>query len=117
MQWCLQASEVRSASMTAQTAPQPERQVRAQGGYHQMIRYGIVLAAVARALLSDRRFHVTVITGAIGVLALADVIKNNQARPVRRAASWYWRIDDSQTLAGQAQSLHKGRMAIRSSLR
>jgi hypothetical protein len=88
--------------MTAQTAPQPERQARARArdGYEQVVRYGVVLAVVARALLSDRRFHVTVITGVIGVLALTGVIKSSQARPVRRAASWYWSIDDSQKLAG-----------------
>ncbi|HUK70544.1 MAG TPA: hypothetical protein VLW50_17590 [Streptosporangiaceae bacterium] len=39
--------------------------------------------------LGDRRFLASVITGAIGVYALLSVIKNNQARPVRRAVDWY----------------------------
>ena len=85
--------------MTAETAPQPERQVLAQGGYQQMVRYGIVLAALAHIMLRDRRFHVAVITGTIGAVALASLIKNNQARPVRRAASWYEKLGDSQKLA------------------
>jgi hypothetical protein len=76
--------------MTAETAPQPERQVRAQGDSPKVVRYGILVAAVQYLLLHDHRFHVAVITGAIGAVALVEVIKNNQARPVRRTASWYW---------------------------
>ena len=76
--------------MTAETAPQPERQVRAQDDSPKAVRYWIVLAAVQYLLLHDRRFHVAVITGAIGAVALAGLIKNNQARPVRRTATWYW---------------------------
>jgi len=76
--------------MTAETAPQPERQVRAQGDSPKVVRYGILFAAVQYLLLHDRRFHVAVITGAIGAVALAELIKNNQTRPVRRTASWYW---------------------------
>jgi hypothetical protein len=53
-----------------------------------MVRYWIVLATV-RHILQDRRFQETVIVGAIGVVALAQVGRDNQARPVRRAASWY----------------------------
>jgi hypothetical protein len=85
--------------MTAETAPQPERQVRAQGGYQQMVRYGIVLAAVAHVLLRDRRFHATVITRTIWAVALASLVKNNQARPVRRAVHWYNKVGASKTLA------------------
>ena len=70
--------------MTEETAPQPDRQMRAQ----KMVGYGIMLAAVPYMLLRDHRFHVAVITGIIGVVALADLLKNNEARPVRRAASW-----------------------------
>src|SRR6516225_2908793 len=99
MQWCLKASGTRRASMTAETAPQPERQVRAQGGYQQMVRYGIVLAAVVHMLLHDRRFHVAVITGAIGTYVLASVIRNNEARPVRRAFHWYSDFGASEKLA------------------
>jgi hypothetical protein len=39
--------------MTAETVPQPERQVRAQGGNQKMVRYGLVLAAVPYMLLRD----------------------------------------------------------------
>jgi hypothetical protein len=85
--------------MTAETAPQPERQVRAQGAHRQMVRYGILLAAVAHVLLRDRRFHATVITRAIGAVALASLAKNNQARPVRRAVHWYNKLGASQELA------------------
>ena len=85
--------------MTAETAPQPEWQERAQGGYQQQVRYGIVLAALAHVPLRDRRFHVAVITGALAAFALADLIKNNQARPVRRAASWYNSMGASKELA------------------
>jgi hypothetical protein len=51
-----------------------------------MVRYWIVLATV-RHILQDRRFQETVIVGAIGMVALAQVGRDNQARPVRRAAS------------------------------
>jgi hypothetical protein len=58
-----------------------------------MVRYGILLAVVTH-ILGDRRFQATVITGAFGAYALASLIKNNQARPVRRAAAWYRRFGD-----------------------
>jgi UDP-N-acetylglucosamine:LPS N-acetylglucosamine transferase len=93
--------------MTAETAPQPERQVPAQGGYDQRVRYGVMLAAVAHLLLHDRRFHVAVITGAIGAVALADLIKNNQARPMRRAVSWYSKAGASKELARVQQKAHQ----------
>jgi hypothetical protein len=85
--------------MTAETAPQPEGQVRAQISYQQMARYGIVLAAVVHLVLHDRRFHVAVITGAIGTYALTSVIKNNQARPMRRTIHWYGKLGASKKLA------------------
>jgi hypothetical protein len=85
--------------MTAETAPQPEEQVRARISHQEMARYGIVLAAVAHMLLHDRRFHAAVITGAIGTYALASVIKNNQARPVRRTFHWYSKLGASKKLA------------------
>jgi len=78
--------------MTAETAPQPEEQVRAQIGHQELARYGIVLAAVVHMLLHDRRFHAAVITSAIGTYALVSVIKNNQARPVRRSIHWYGKL-------------------------
>jgi hypothetical protein len=44
--------------------------------------------------LGGRRFQARVITRAIGAYALASLIKNNEARPVRRAAAWYERLGD-----------------------
>jgi hypothetical protein len=98
MQWFLQPSGTRSASMTAETAPQPKRQMRAQGAYQRMTRY-CMLAAVAHVLLRDRRFHATVITRTIWAVALASLVKNNEVRPVRRAIHWYSRLGASKTLA------------------
>jgi hypothetical protein len=41
-------------------------------------------------------------------VALAEVIKNNQARPARRAAAWYTRLGASQELARARQALEPG---------
>ena len=68
--------------------PGPEREARSPSLPDRIVRYGIWLAVGARCL-GDRRFQASVITGAIGVYALFSVIKNNQARPVRRAIHWY----------------------------
>ena len=64
------------------------REARQPGLPDRMVRYGILLAVAARGL-GDRRFQAYVITRIIGAYALASVIKNNQARPVRRAIHWY----------------------------
>jgi hypothetical protein len=85
--------------MTAETAPRPEEQVRAHIGHQELARYGIVLVAVVHMLLHDRRFHAAVITSAIGTYALVSVIKNNQARPVRRSIHWYGKLGASKKLA------------------
>jgi hypothetical protein len=85
--------------MTVDTAPQPEQQVHTPGAHEQMVRNGIMVAAVVHMLLRDRRLHVTVITAAIGTYALASVIKNNQARPVRRVVHWYNKLGASKKLA------------------
>lgn len=75
--------------MTAETAPgQAGATARQPGLPDRMVRYGIWLAVVTRGL-GDRRIQANVITGIIGAYALASVIKNNQARPVRRAIHWY----------------------------
>jgi len=92
--------------MTAETAPGqaggttggpagsgPARQARPPSLPDRMVRYGIWLAVVTRSL-GDRRFQASVITRAIGAYALASLIKNNEARPVRRAAAWYERLGD-----------------------
>ena len=54
------------------------------------VRYGIWLAVVIR-ILGDRRFQASVITGAIGMYALASLAKNNQERQMRRVIRWYSR--------------------------
>jgi hypothetical protein len=95
--------------MTATTAPQPEQQVRAQGAHQQAVRYGILAAVVAHVLLRDSRFHAAVITRAIGAVALASLVKNNQARPVRRTVSWYNKLGASRELARAGSALEQGK--------
>jgi len=73
-----------------------------------MVKYGIWIALVTRSL-GDRRFQATVITGAIGAYALASLIKNNQARPVRRTAEWYKRIGASKELQRARSALEPGK--------
>jgi hypothetical protein len=85
--------------MTVDTAPQPERQAHTQGAHEQMVRNGVMVAAVVHMLLRDRWLHVTVITAAIGTYALASVIKNNQARPLRRTMHWYNELGANKKLA------------------
>jgi hypothetical protein len=72
-----------------------------------MVKYGIWLAVVTRAL-GDRRFQAGVITRVIGAYALGSLIKNNQARPVRRAAHWYTGLGDSKKLHRARQALEPG---------
>ena len=78
--------------MTAETTP---RRVRARGDRPRMVRYWIMLATVTR-VLRDRRFQERVITAAIGAVALAQLGRDNQARPVRRAAGWYTKLGVSE---------------------
>ena len=94
--------------MTAETAPGPAGPARGPAGLGEaengrpstrsdrMVRKGVWLAVIIR-LLGDRRFQAGVITGAIGLYALASVIKSNQARPLRRAFHWYNRKTESAT--------------------
>jgi hypothetical protein len=51
------------------------------------------------------RFQATVITGVFGAYALASLIKNNSARPVRRAADWYMKL-------GVSEEAHRARRAL-----
>ncbi len=101
--------------MTAETAP--AQAWGTPGGLaepgpsfpNRMASYGIWLAVIARILLHDRRLQATVITGVIGTYSLASVIKNNQARPVRRAVAWY-------NVRGEVHGmkvLHRGRRALK----
>ena len=108
--------------MTAETAPGqagattggpagpgPTREARQPSLPDRVARYGIWLAVITHIPLHDRRLQASVITGAIGVYALASVIKNNQARPMRRAIHWY-------NMEGQihnAKVLHHARQAVK----
>jgi hypothetical protein len=87
--------------MTAETAPiqagltragpagpGSEREARRPSLPDRLAWYGIWVAVVAR-ILGDRRFQAGVMTRAMGAYALASMIRNNQARPMRRAAAWY----------------------------
>jgi hypothetical protein len=86
--------------MTAETSPDQARAARGPaepgaagkgqppGFPDRMVRYGIWIAVAARCL-GDRRVQAGVITGAIGTYALASVLKNNQAQPMRRMVRWY----------------------------
>jgi len=85
--------------MTAQTTRRP---VHAPGVRQRMVRYWIMLATVSR-VLRDRRFQERVITAAIGAVALAQLGRDNQARPVRRAASWYSKLGVSEEQAARVR--------------
>ena len=98
---------MRCMPMTAETAQQPERQARTQGAPQQGGRYGLLLAAVPYALLRDRRFQVGVITRVIEAVALASLVKNNEARPVRRFISWYDKLGASKELARARTRTHQ----------
>ena len=85
--------------MTVETTP---RRVRAPGDRPRMVRYWIMLATVSR-VLRDRRFQERVITAAIGAVALAQLGRDNQARPVRRAAAWYTKLGVSEEQAARVR--------------
>ena len=61
-------------------------------------------------MLRDRRFQSKVITVAIGAVALAQLGRDNQARPVRRAAGWYSKLGVREELARVADALEPGRV-------
>jgi hypothetical protein len=91
--------------MTAQTTRRPER---GQETRPRMVRYWIMLATVSH-VLRDRRFQARMITGAIGAVALAQLGRDNQARPVRRAASWYSKLGVSEEQAARVrEALEEG---------
>ncbi len=88
--------------------PRPAREARPPSLPDRIVRYGIWLAVVIRCL-GDGINTGRVITGAIGAYALASVIKNNQAPPVRRAIHWY-------NVEGQIHDvkvLHQARQAVK----
>ena len=85
------------------------REARQPGLPDRTVRYGI-WAAVAMRSLVDHRFVTSVITRALGVYALFSVIKNNQARPMRRVIHWY-------NIRGQVhgiKALHQARRLVES---
>ena len=101
--------------MTAEMAPGPARETPGgpaepsparRPGPERMVRYGVWVAVVMRSL-GDRRFQASVITRALGAYALASLIKNNQARPVRRAGAWYERLGASKELSDHVTSRAK----------
>jgi hypothetical protein len=81
--------------MTAETTQRP---VRTQSFRQRMVGRWIMLATVTE-VLRDRRFQEKAITVVIGAVALAQLGRDNQARPVRRAADWYKKLGVSQELA------------------
>jgi hypothetical protein len=91
--------------MTAETTRRP---VRREGFRQRMVRYWIVLATV-RHMLRDRRFQAGVITRAIGAVALAQLGRDNQARPLRRAAGWYRQHGIRQELGRVVEALEPGK--------
>jgi hypothetical protein len=95
----------------ASSGPPAEPAPAQPGLPDRMARYGVWLAVITHILLRDRRFHVSVITGAIGSYALGSVFKNNQARPLRRATAWYnvrGQIHDIEVLHHGQQALKPG---------
>jgi hypothetical protein len=98
--------------MTAETTRQP---VRPQGFRQRMVGRWIMLATVTE-VLRDRRFQERVITIAIGAVALAQLGRDNQARPVRRAASWYSKLGVSQEVARVREALEPEVARVREAL-
>jgi hypothetical protein len=72
-----------------------------------MVRYWILLATMSH-VLRDRGFQAKVITVAIGAVALAQLGRDNQARPVRRAASWYSKLGISEEVTRVREALEEG---------
>jgi hypothetical protein len=93
--------------MTAETT---RRAVRKETLRQRMVRYWIMLATVTH-VLRDRRFQSKVITVAIGAVALAQLGRDSQARPLRRAASWYSMVGVRQELGRVAETLDLDRVA------
>lgn len=90
--------------MAADTTRRPKR---AQETRPRMVRYGILLATVSH-VLRDRGFQAKMITGAIGAVALAQLGRDNQARPVRRVAGWYSKLGISEEVTRVREALEEG---------
>jgi hypothetical protein len=74
-----------------------------------MVTYVVWLLIAVRGL-GDHRFLTNVITRIIGAYALVSVLKDNEARPVRRTLDWYMRAGDPHHI----KTLHEGRQALKS---
>jgi hypothetical protein len=85
----------------------PARQARQPSSVDRILRYGIWLAIAARGL-GDHRFQTNVITRILGAYALVSVIKDNEARPVRRTLDWYMRVGDPHNI----KTLHEARQTL-----
>jgi len=94
--------------MTAETAPARVRQARPEGLRQRMVRYRILFAVVTH-ILRDRRFQEKVIMCAIGAVALAELGRDNEARPVRRIAARYKSIGAGPELSRARQALEPGK--------
>ena len=94
--------------MTAETAPPRVRQARPEGLRQRMVRYRILFAVVTH-ILRDRRFQEKVIMCAIGAVALAELGRDNEARPVRRIAARYKSIGAGPELSRARQALEPGK--------
>lgn len=80
--------EVSKLTVQQRAAPGLTRRQRVPQQVDRWTRYGIWLVVGAN-MMGQRRLHVSVITGVVGAWAAASLLKNNQARPVRRAITWY----------------------------
>jgi hypothetical protein len=80
-----------------------------------MVRYWIMLATVTH-VLRDRGFQAKVITGALGAVALAQLGRDNQARPVRRAADWYSKLGVKGEVARVREALEPEVARVRGAL-
>ena len=92
--------------MTVETTRRP---VLKETFRQRVVRYWIMLATVTH-VLRDRRFQSKAITVAIGAVALAQLGRDNQARPVRRAAGWYSKLGVREELARVVDALEPGRV-------
>jgi hypothetical protein len=90
--------------MTAESTRQP---VRKESFRQRIVRYWIMFATVTH-VLRDRRFQSKAITVAIGAVALAQLGRDSQARPVKRAADWYSKLGVREELARVVEALEPG---------
>ena len=93
--------------MTAETTQRP---VRTQSFRQRMVGRWIMLATVTE-VLRDRRFQEKAITVVIGAVALAQLGRDNQARPVRRAAAWYSKLGVKEELAKVSETLELAKVS------